>query len=718
MPAKSKRQARQSQPEARLRVPLDRILIYALAITLFVVPLFICPAIKANFLGKTAILLVLISILSLLWGLAALSRRSWTIRLPWIVFPFVLFALAALLSLLHATNARVAIQSLLIGLFYLQLLLIIASEVRRKQDVDLLLFSLLLAGVLAGVVALLELAGAIRTAGGQEMISTFGNRNFLGGYLAYLIFPSLALVLGKRRPAARLLLGFFILFVITILILVNQMGSLLGLIAGGGASLFLALLIRRGERRIPWRLLGVFVVITMLAISVIVVRIWPALRVDEHVESAAVAHADETLPSTVYVAPSTVASVLEANSMRERLLFWIVGLRMFADHPITGIGLGNYGIVYTRYEADVRSSQVGDRFQSVQRPTEFAHNDYVQIVAELGVGGILAIVAFLAVLSWSIWIRLRAVPVGRPQSALEILLLLAGLVAFLTHALVSFPLHIPVSSLVAITLLGLLYCPVYGEPCTARVVLKKRFSRVLVILITLIGSAGVVFAGREVAGHLLLNQGFRQLHAGDSGAAAETLSRSVDLTFSPRDALYYLAIAQARSGEYTVALANLERCLKRISHGLVYLVYADLASQLGEIEPARRAILTLLGSNPERYIEPQARYVQAQIERLDGDNQLAILLLRELLESDPSQERAHITLAEISLEDGNSLDARAHYESALEVIDGKTLEIRRLLASVSALPVSKYEDATSELAFLQSERDRVLDGLQGLPSAP
>ena len=102
MAGKSKRPAKRSQPKTRLRVPLDRILVYALAFVLFAIPLFLWPGITEYGYGKTMLALVAISLLSILWGLAAWQRREWRLRVPWITFPFLGFVVATVLSLTTA----------------------------------------------------------------------------------------------------------------------------------------------------------------------------------------------------------------------------------------------------------------------------------------------------------------------------------------------------------------------------------------------------------------------------------------------------------------------------------------------------------------------------------------------------------------------------------------------------------------------------------------
>ena len=59
-------------------------------------------------------------------------------------------------------------------------------------------------------------------------------------------------------------------------------------------------------------------------------------------------------------------------------------LRMLRDHPIYGVGLGNFETAYPRYQSFPSDLWI-----------DYAHNDYVQAVAETGLVGAVLIVSAL-----------------------------------------------------------------------------------------------------------------------------------------------------------------------------------------------------------------------------------------------------------------------------------------------------------------------------------
>lgn len=89
----------------------------------------------------------------------------------------------------------------------------------------------------------------------------------------------------------------------------------------------------------------------------------------------------------------------DVGSRLERLNQALTGLQIFLAHPIAGVGLSQYGYYYDRYQ-----------FVSVSLPIDpvlakhIANNVYIELLAELGVIGLLLFVAFLI----QIWRQTRA----------------------------------------------------------------------------------------------------------------------------------------------------------------------------------------------------------------------------------------------------------------------------------------------------------------------
>ena len=71
-------------------------------------------------------------------------------------------------------------------------------------------------------------------------------------------------------------------------------------------------------------------------------------------------------------------------STAERLAHWIAGLHMYFDHPILGVGIGNYPDAYPPYHISMFLDPLGH-----------AHNYYINVAAEMGTIGLIVYLFFL-----------------------------------------------------------------------------------------------------------------------------------------------------------------------------------------------------------------------------------------------------------------------------------------------------------------------------------
>ncbi len=123
------------------------------------------------------------------------------------------------------------------------------------------------------------------------------------------------------------------------------------------------------------------------------------------------------------------------TSGRERLALWGNILEMVKEHPVRGVGLYNF-IVYYPLAASKGGSQRG--LTMVRRPAE-AHNDYLQVTAEMGI-------PFLIFLFWSVGLTAKRVwellrNPGPSKDRAAGIAFLAGITGLGVDALFSFPFY-------------------------------------------------------------------------------------------------------------------------------------------------------------------------------------------------------------------------------------------------------------------------------------
>ena len=125
----------------------------------------------------------------------------------------------------------------------------------------------------------------------------------------------------------------------------------------------------------------------------------------------------------------------EEITANDRVLMWQDTAQLIAAYPLFGCGLGGLESAYPKYGASSPNATV-----------DFAHNDYLQSLAELGViGSLILTVLFLAILVKA----LRTVfEPGSIQYRSLGLACCGSLAAILLHSIVDFNLYIPANAMV------------------------------------------------------------------------------------------------------------------------------------------------------------------------------------------------------------------------------------------------------------------------------
>jgi len=117
----------------------------------------------------------------------------------------------------------------------------------------------------------------------------------------------------------------------------------------------------------------------------------------------------------------------------ERVLQWQHTLYMIKDHLWLGSGFGSYQYVFPQY----KPAALGGHLY------EHAHNDYLEALATLGIGGVTLLYGAIA---YILWRNIRAVFVSHHRSRRIgrglIIGINAGTIAFLVHGVVDFSFYI------------------------------------------------------------------------------------------------------------------------------------------------------------------------------------------------------------------------------------------------------------------------------------
>ncbi|MFO8033693.1 MAG: tetratricopeptide repeat protein [Candidatus Bipolaricaulota bacterium] len=710
---------------------LGRVRLWMLALFLLSMPLFFLPGNTEYGYTKTVYTLVFISALMLLWALEGLLRREWEVELSWL-FPVVpAFLLVSFLSLTGGAALGLVLQSAAIILYFGFIYLLVVNTAREDRDVVVLLGALLAAGVGTGLYGLLQYTGTVAGGPGRGLgaiISSMGNRQFLAGFLSYLVLPAGILLVRLRRPWSRAMVLVGAGFVLAVMLLTRQVGVRVGLaVAAGFVAFALGLWPAKGAKWTWWCAAGAAVLLALglvggwvwllsgAALLGVCGAVWGGARVVRRCRWAWIPTAAVAVLVLILLIPTTTP----INYVRElwggkgpvRSYDWWVGYEMWRDSPAFGIGVSAYKVDFVPYKAVLLETPRGQAYDFPIAPAAQAHNEYVQVAAEMGTAGFLVL---LGGLGGIVWLGLRRIAAQHdPERRLELVLLGGGVLVTLVHATVTFPWRLPASSLAFVALLGMAFSPRYGALGGWRIALRGKALAVAVTVLGLLGASVSVIAVRDLIADRYLFQGRGLLNAGYVERAQEALDRSVSLDFFPRLSLYWLGMAHLQAGELEAARDTLQNCFGRYVNDPLYVNLAQVHMQLDEHDKARELLQELLATGPRQEAEQHGRYLLAVIEGQQGRHAEAAELLQRVVEQDPGHWRAWLFLGEMVQAQQQLGDARQHYERALEIIEREMARLEerlgeRVLADEAARLEREYQE-------LQRARETVERYLAQLP---
>jgi O-antigen ligase len=389
----------------------------------------------------------------LLFGIAQVAQKRLQITLPPLALPVLAFLILGLAHSLAFGDRQGVLYSLsrdveatrkaVLVLFFLVALLLIAANLftTRRRLYGLVNF-LIGYGVAMAMFSLLQFFtwnGRFYwfkpNRNGASPFGPFVSHNHFAGYMEMLIALAIAMALAEgRKLEARLFYGFSALLMSTATVASLSRGGMISLAAMVCFIAFCHLFLRLSgqmhgqspaalpSRQATW-IKGLLVAGALLIAMGI---------------------------GILWIGPDRLAGRLTGNnaSSQEETFFtsrgwiWQDTWTMIKANPVFGVGIGGFETAYPQYSHADGSLIVGQ-----------AHNDYLQVLADAGLGGGLLALWFLALIFREIFrgiksrdAKLRAIALGSG----------AGIVAILIHSLFDFNLQLPSNALLFLLLLAIL----------------------------------------------------------------------------------------------------------------------------------------------------------------------------------------------------------------------------------------------------------------------
>jgi O-antigen ligase len=340
--------------------------------------------------------------------------------------PIICILLLCLLSSVFSLNRYSSFWSMVLLINYVVIFYLIINTVRTRSQFRQLVY------LIIGVAAFLSIFGLIKQSGANpfpwwdypeitqnvnRLSATFGNANHLAGYMEMAIPLLLGLYLMDIKGIKLFMMICLSFLLLTTLILSLSRGGWFGALFGLFFMVFALLMNSHIEKKKK-------VILTSICGFLAVIFI--------------------VLASTPVVERMLTFEKMDKLEGREKIYGGIV--EMIQDHPILGAGPGTFATIYTQYQPP-----------GFERRYFYGHNDYLQLISEIGL-------PLIAILVWMI-IALYKKGLNKLKNPSRLvrgitLGAMSGITAILFHSTVDFNLHMPANAILFTVLAALVATPI------------------------------------------------------------------------------------------------------------------------------------------------------------------------------------------------------------------------------------------------------------------
>lgn len=317
---------------------------------------------------------------------------------------------------------------------------------------------------------------------------------------------------------------------------------------------------------------------------------------------------------------------IEVEDGAFRQILWRKTLVMAAERPLSGVGAGNFPVVFPRFE----------RFQA---PKPHAHNDLLQVLSELGLPGALL---FLALLAGTALLLLRGL-LGRTDPARHALLAgLAGSLAVLfVGGLFEVPCALAATQALLAWMLGLGGALQPGGASSV-----PRASRLLGAVILAAGLLAAGLTAARLPASWLMARAEAAARAGELDAAEALYTRAAALGTGAYHPWRTLGLIARQRGRLPEALEHMRRARALAPHAAERMVdEGDVLGDMGRWDEAADAFAAAVALTPqadEPFFRLQlalgqsgqlARMVDACEQRVRQDTEVSLAVIVKLADA-------------------------------------------------------------------------------------
>ena len=337
----------------------------------------------------------------------------------------ILYVVSNALPLLITSNLYESSIALFKIIIY-ALIFFLAVNNLNEKDVSRSFFMIVVMGFSMALIGLLQSMGMdwfrflYPSSPASRVFSILGNPDFLGGYLA-LILPLALILFVSHGLKGKGLFGAISFFVILLCLFLTATRSALIAFAGSFIFLSIIILLQKGIKTFKKRWAVLFV--TALAVFSIM-----GFSGQGRIKNLFFRFSNLMKPETLKM----------DGAAQYRLDTWRTSILMFKEHPLLGVGTGVFKLQYPLYQAKLRDLFPGTKFYGSQESR--VHNEYLQVLSETGIIGIIVFIGFFVIVFYSGAKYLNKVKEVKQKGI--IIGLLSAIAVILLDSIFAFPFHL------------------------------------------------------------------------------------------------------------------------------------------------------------------------------------------------------------------------------------------------------------------------------------
>jgi O-antigen ligase/Tfp pilus assembly protein PilF len=601
-------------------------------------------------------------------------------------FPVLAFMAICAFSLLWSNTPFISLKELPLFLMGPLLYFIITNNINNNKQINHILSVMLIIGGLFGIYGILQYKGIdfsfwISNLGRNKVFGLFGNVNYFAEYLIVLLPLAISLFFVCRNKVYKILLLGGIFAIGGSIILTFTRGSYLAI---GISSLFMFFLYlaNQGKNFIKEHK-KIFILFLVLIILVTFLFVLPNPL-----------NKPGTIISKIKGRIS-IAQLTKDYSLRRRFATWKFTTMIIKDYPILGSGLGTFKYNSLNYQAKF-FDQGENRSLYPYGIADKAHNEYLQLGAEIGILG-LGIFFWIVINYFNYGIKLLKGMKDKYKQGI-IIGLMGGTIAVLIDAIFGFPLHLPATIVLFWLIIGLTITVIKIEVNLEKNNLKQkdsdviikgkedtnldkkqkkeedkdndnvyRFKPILFLSIILLAVILSITIARPFIAQTYWYKGFREIEKENWNKAIKIYEEA--LRWDPYLGPLYYDIGKILQNKelYGISREYLEKAAKYIDHPDLPLDLAIIYLKSGMLDEAAIKLKQAISYQPDEksmlplYAELGNTYLQ--LERYKP----AEIVLKNALKIDPNFINAHYGLAGAYLNQNKVEEALVELQKVIEL---------------------------------------------------